>query len=119
MDKESDNAKILLEDTDKLEHFLEKLEQKLKKVPLAGTHLSYIPVFVSLIKSYIKKEYTEIPTGSIIAIVACLIYFVSPIDLIPDTIPGVGYADDAALIAFALSMVESDIEDYKEWKKSL
>ncbi len=45
-----------------------------------------------------------------------LIYFVSPVDLIPDMIPGVGYVDDAAVIAFALTMVGDDLEDYKNWR---
>lgn len=41
----------------------------------------------------------------------------SPIDLIPDFIPVVGYVDDALVVAACLAMVESDLEIYKEWKK--
>lgn len=54
---------------------------------------------ILLVRNYIKKEYTEIPLGSIIAIISALIYVISPADLIPDNIPGIGYLDDAAVVA--------------------
>jgi uncharacterized membrane protein YkvA (DUF1232 family) len=36
---------------------------------------------------------------------AALAYFVSPIDAIPDFIAGLGFSDDAAVLAFAIGMV--------------
>lgn len=114
----SDEAKELLEDEDKMERFLQQLERKLRKFPKVGKYIASIPVLVSLVRSYVKKEYTDIPLGSMIAIVAGLIYFVSPIDLIPDTIPGVGYLDDAVVIAGILAMVKDDADQYEEWQKN-
>ena len=46
-----------------------------------------------------------------------VIYFVAPVDLIPDGIPVVGYADDAAVLAIALDFIKSDIDDYMEWRE--
>ncbi|GLI40117.1 DUF1232 domain-containing protein [Geobacter hydrogenophilus] len=43
------------------------------------------------------------------AILGALGYFISPIDTIPDLIPGVGYTDDLAVIAAALVTVASHI----------
>lgn len=37
--------------------------------------------------------------------IAALVYFISPIDLIPDVIPGVGFADDAAALAAAVASI--------------
>ena len=73
---------------------------------------------MSLIRSYVKKEYTDIPIGSILAIISALIYFVSPIDIVPDFIPGVGYVDDALVIAACLKLVESDVQEYIKWRKA-
>jgi len=72
---------------------------------------------VSLIRSFVKKEYTDIPIGSIIAVTSALIYFVSPIDIIPDSIPVLGYIDDAAVIAVCWKLVESDVEEYVKWRE--
>ena len=110
-------AEILLHDENKLEIFLKKIENKLTIVPIVGNALSYIPVMISMIRSYVRKEYTEIPIGSIISMISALIYFVSPVDIIPDFLPVVGYLDDAAVVAACIKLVKSDIDDYKQWRK--
>lgn len=37
--------------------------------------------------------------------IAALVYFISPIDAIPDVIPGAGFIDDAAAIAAAVAAI--------------
>lgn len=111
------HAEKLLDDHDALERFLQRLEKKLRTIPLAGGALASIPVLVSLIRSFAKKEFTDIPIGSIIAIISALVYFVSPIDIVPDVIPGVGLIDDALVITACLKLVESDVEEYVLWRR--
>lgn len=110
-------AEEMLKNVDEVERFLQRLEKKLKTVPVAGNKLADVPIMVSLIRNYIKKEYTDVPIGTIIAILAALIYFVSPIDIVPDSIPVIGYFDDAAVVAACWKLVESDVEEYQEWRK--
>lgn len=110
-------AEKLLQNEDKIEHFLQRLEKKLRRVPLAGSTLAEIPILASLVKSFVKRQYTEVPIGLIIAIISALIYFVSPIDVIADIIPFAGFADDAAVIAACWKLVESDVEEYAEWRE--
>jgi uncharacterized membrane protein YkvA (DUF1232 family) len=100
-----------------MERFLQRLERKLKIIPVAGETLSIVPTMASLIKKYLAKEYTKIPLGFIIAIISALVYFVAPIDLIPDIIPGLGHVDDAGVILACLNLVQSDITDYQEWRE--
>ncbi|MEG1725852.1 MAG: DUF1232 domain-containing protein, partial [Anaerovoracaceae bacterium] len=111
------DAEKILKDTDKLERFLQRLEKKLKTIPLAGEKLSHIPVMVSLVKSYAKKEYTDIPIGTIIAVISALVYFLSPFDFVPDSVPILGYFDDAAVVAACWALVESDISEYIKWRE--
>lgn len=118
LEKGYSSAEKLLTDQDAIEKFLQRLENKLRIVPLAGDALASIPVLASLIRSYIKKEYADIPIGSIIAIVSALLYFVSPVDIIPDFIPGVGHIDDALVVAACLKLVESDVKEYIQWRKA-
>ncbi len=115
-EKNTAKAEKLLNDEDKMEKFLQKLEKKLKTVPVAGNALSNVPLMISLVRSYMKKEYTEIPAASIISIVLTLIYIVSPIDFIPDILPG-GYIDDGIIVAGCIAMIKTDLEDYRRWKK--
>ena len=108
-------AKEILDSPDKMTEFLNRLEEKLKVIPKIGDKLSHIPVFVSLIRDYIKKEYL-VPMGTIIAVLSALIYFLSPVDLIIDSLPIIGLIDDAAVVAACLKLVNSDIEEYIEWR---
>lgn len=117
LEKGYKQAKDLLNDQDKIERFLQRLEKKLKVIPIAGDRLANIPVMASLLRSFFKKEYTDIPIGSIIAITSALIYFVSPIDIVPDSIPFIGYIDDAAVVTVCWKLVESDVKEYVKWRE--
>jgi uncharacterized membrane protein YkvA (DUF1232 family) len=32
-------------------------------------------------------------------------------------IPGIGYVDDASVIAFCLKLINDDLKDYEKWRK--
>ena len=115
--QESKKAEELLNDADKMDKFLKKLEKTIKNVPFVGKDLAAVTILAELLNDYVKKNYTEIPMGSIIAIIGALIYFVSPIDIIPDVIPGIGYIDDLMVIKVCLGLVDADLKEYKEWRK--
>lgn len=117
LQKNIGESQEILHNEDKLERLLQRLEKKLKIVPVVGTTLAEIPMLASLIKSYVQKEYTDIPIGTILAIISALVYFVSPIDVIPDSIPGAGYIDDGVVIAVCLKMVDSDLQEYRIWRE--
>lgn len=78
-----------------------------------------IKMLISLLNNYISGHYKKIPFTSIAAVAAAIAYFVSPIDVIPDFIPGIGYLDDAAVIGFVLNMLHDDLVKYKNWKMKL
>lgn len=117
LNRKRKQAQRLLNDEDSMERFLQRLEKKLKKIPVAGEKLSEVPVMVSLLRMYARKEYRDIPLGSIIAVVCALLYFLSPFDLVPDSIPVIGYFDDAAVVATCWKLVETDIVEYNKWRK--
>lgn len=116
LEKGLEKSTVLLKNQDKLEAFLEELEEKMKSVPLVGKYLSVLPVLASMVRAYLTKEYDKAPVGAIAAIVSALVYFVSPIDVILDGIPFLGFLDDAAVIGACLKLVQSDIDDYKAWR---
>jgi uncharacterized membrane protein YkvA (DUF1232 family) len=51
-------------------------------------------------------------------IIGALLYFMMPIDLIPDFIPVTGLADDISIILLVFSSINSDIEAFLEYERS-
>ncbi|MCB2155802.1 DUF1232 domain-containing protein [bacterium] len=49
-------------------------------------------------------------------IIAALLYFIAPIDIIPDFIPGLGYIDDAVVIGYTIKALKDLIEAYKVYR---
>lgn len=76
-----------------------------------------ILLFISAVRDWMNGEYREIPKRTIILVVAALLYFISPVDLVPDFIPLTGFLDDAAVIGFVFKQVSKDLEKYKVWKE--
>lgn len=48
---------------------------------------------------------SELPQGVRVRLLLLLAYLIMPIDLVPDFIPFLGYADDAIVVAIALRSV--------------
>lgn len=117
LEKGYKEAERLLSDEDKVERFLQRLEKKLKLIPFAGDMLANIPILISLIRNYIKKDYTDIPIGTIVAVLSALIYFFAPFDIFPDSIPLVGFFDDAAVMSVCWKLTKNDIDEYIEWRE--
>lgn len=109
-------AKTVLEDEDKIEELLKNVVKSLDNIPIVGKFFADVPTLCLLVKDYVEGDYRAIPLASVITIVVALIYFVSPIDIIPDIIPGIGKLDDAIVIGIAVAAVHNDIADYKDWK---
>ena len=60
---------------------------------------------------YYVTENPNCPMKIKAAIFAALGYFITPIDIVPDFTPFVGYSDDAGAIALALTLAHFYIDD--------
>ena len=71
-----------------------------------------------LIKMSATGEYTGVPNTTVVAAVAVLVYFLSPIDIIPDFIPVVGLLDDVALLAWFSTSIKHELDKFHEWEST-
>lgn len=69
-----------------------------------------------MLRAWIKGDYKNISTKSIIAVLAALIYFVNPIDLIPDFIPILGQIDDIIVLGYLIKQLNKEIERFMAWE---
>lgn len=112
-------ASKLLNDSGKIQETLKRAFDKAidNEGPIAEVFHD-LKLLLSLVKDYISGTYREIPYSSIIAAVAGILYFLSPIDFIPDFIPGVGLIDDVFVIGLVLKQIHKDLVKYEEWKSN-
>ncbi|MFJ5713542.1 YkvA family protein [Neobacillus sp. NPDC093127] len=117
--KYADEAKDYLANQQKTQQLLNKARKKAqRKKGNLGDAWNKLQLFIDLVKAYSKGEYRNVSTKTIITVIGALLYFVSPLDLIPDFIIGMGFIDDAAVIAYALKKISTEIDAFSDWKMS-
>lgn len=70
-----------------------------------------------LVSAWALGDYRQVPTRAIFWAVVAILYFLNPLDLIPDIFPG-GYLDDIAFISFVLKRIQVDLNRFSEWEKT-
>ncbi len=59
-----------------------------------------------------------IPVRSILLVIAAVLYFMNPLDLIPDAIIGLGFTDDFAVLTGVYKLIGSELEKFSAWETS-
>lgn len=96
----------------------QKASEKKELGTLAHEAWETLQSLFRLIKLSISGEYTELPTSTVVGAVAVLIYFISPIDLIPDFIPVLGLLDDMALLAWFSTSIKHELDKFHAWEQA-
>ena len=112
-----EKANALLKDNEQIKEVVETVQEKIDSVPILKSTVADLPVMVSMVKSYVKKEY-EVSPKVVATIVSAFLYLVKRKDLIPDSLPILGQLDDIAVIALALKFVSPEIKAYASWKEN-
>jgi uncharacterized membrane protein YkvA (DUF1232 family) len=71
---------------------------------------------VRLVVAYGRGHYREIPADSLVLVVAGLVYVVSPVDLIPDGLPVVGFIDDVVVVRWVIKAVNQELDAFRAWE---
>jgi uncharacterized membrane protein YkvA (DUF1232 family) len=69
-----------------------------------------------MLRSWARGDYKGLPWKTIVTAMAAVLYFLDPLDIVPDFIPGIGYLDDAVVLGFVVHSIRSDLEKYLEWE---
>tara|TARA_R110002124_G_scaffold226956_2_gene392181 strand:+ start:412 stop:840 length:429 start_codon:yes stop_codon:yes gene_type:complete len=95
----------------------QKLNREGVKGSLSGA-LAQVQILTRMVKAYAKGEYREVSLKSMVSIVAVLIYFISPVDVVPDFLPVIGLTDDVALIMWLIKNLADEIGKFNTWEKN-
>lgn len=120
--KQKKKAERLLKNKERTQKVLSKAKwlcDMLCNLPFIGKLFDGVTTLCELIMDYSQGFYNRIPLATVISLLAAIIYFVSPVDLLPDTLPFIGVLDDAAILYGVTMAAKNDIESYKSWKASV
>jgi uncharacterized membrane protein YkvA (DUF1232 family) len=92
----------------------EEAEEKEARVrarfwPTVKKALRSIPFIDEVVAAYYAMLDPTTPTSARLTLIAALAYFVAPFDFVPDFIFGIGFLDDASVLAAAIAAVSGSI----------
>ncbi|WP_084675066.1 YkvA family protein [Hippea jasoniae] len=99
-----------------LEGFVDEAKAKIEKIKedpvgFTLTTVLQLKLAVEMVDCYIKKQ-CKFPYKTLLSLVGVLLYFINPLDIIPDFLPGIGYLDDAVVVGLALKFIRDDLREF-------
>ncbi len=98
-----------------LKKAVERLKQYESVREFAEDAKERLDVIIRMLRAYAEKEYTEISKTNAALSLAAILYFLSPIDLLPDFL-AIGLIDDLAVLTWVYFNFQSEIEGFLEWE---
>ena len=98
-------AEEYINDREKTRNLLDQAAKKAKKQGPLDKIWDDIQLMFGLLGDWLSGTY-KVSTGTILAILGAVIYFVTPIDAIADFIPVLGWMDDAAVFTLVINKLE-------------
>lgn len=120
-DRFKEKAIKIVGNSSELKGVLVKVQKKMDDMEgddsLKGKIVAYLNLIVRMVSNSVSGRYPDMPWQTLVMIVAGLVYFIAPIDALPDFIPVAGFLDDATILAWLGKSFQDDLSKYKEWEK--
>jgi len=119
--KHGKSAEKIAKDKERLGVLVGEAKEKLKDEKVRGRlgeAYETLTAFLRLVKAYVKGDYRSVGLGTIVTIVIAILYFLNPLDLIPDFLFAVGLLDDVSVIMWAGKKLVNEIEEFKNWEST-
>ena len=104
----------------KIVELVQNVLAKLSKVgdnPKVKKFIQPIQIFVRMIRAHVMGEH-KIARTTLGLIVLALVYFLSPIDFIPDILGVFGFADDLSVVLAVYVKIKDEVEQFLEWERT-
>lgn len=70
-----------------------------------------------LARAWAQGRYRSVPWRTLSMATGALLYFVNPLDAVPDFLVGVGYLDDATVLAMVAASLRGDLDRFSAWER--
>lgn len=69
-----------------------------------------------LVRAWVDGRYRAVAWQTIVLAIAGITYFLMPMDMVPDWIVGLGFLDDAAVIAWVAKSIKGELDAFRKWE---
>ncbi|EWC41003.1 DUF1232 domain-containing protein [Pseudomonas stutzeri] len=77
-----------------------------------------LSLFQALCVAWWRGQYRAVSPQALVAVVAGLLYFLSPLDAIPDWLPGLGFVDDLAVLGWVMRKWSGEMDAFRTWQQA-
>lgn len=75
-------------------------------------------LLLGLCAAWWRGEYRAVGRQALVSVVAALLYFLAPLDMVPDWLPGAGLLDDLAVLAWVMRTWAAELDAYRAWREA-
>jgi len=76
-----------------------------------------ISIFIRMLKAHFSGV-KKLSSSTLGLVVLALVYFLSPIDIIPDFLGVFGFADDLSVILAVFAKLKDEVEEFLDWERT-
>lgn len=116
-----DRTKQMVQDNERVKRLLVDVGEKLSRIGDGSSEsqslVKLIKMLIRMVRAHVSGTYRAFSSGTVVMSVFVLVYFLMPLDLIPDLLPVLGFTDDLSVSVFIMRRFQGDIERYRAWEK--
>lgn len=108
-------AEETVNDRERMENLGRKRDEFMQKRGLSRVKQQLVLLW-NYLGAVTSGRYKGYSMWAYLEVVACLLYVVSPLDLVPDFFPWVGWLDDIAVVLYVCGLVKEELDKFSLWQ---
>lgn len=116
----SKQVEVIVRQEQKVVGLVKNVGQKLSNLshnPKVQKLTAPIQIFIRMIRAHFRGDH-KMEFSTLGLIVLAMVYFISPIDLIPDFLGVIGFADDLSVVLAVYAKVKDEVEKFLDWERT-
>lgn len=69
-----------------------------------------------MVLRWADRSYRHVSWTPLLLVVGALVYFVTPVDLIPDALGAIGFVDDVTVITTVVQRIRGELDRFRDWE---
>lgn len=77
---------------------------------------SDLRTMMRMVLRWVDRSYRRVSWTPLLLVVGALIYFVTPVDVVPDALGAIGFVDDVTVITTVVRRIRGELDRFRNWE---